>query len=37
MVEENNLEDLLDLLEEDSDEEKPSTTSDDITGTVRYN
>ena len=37
MAEENNLEDLLDLLEEDSDEEKPSTTLDNITGTVRYN
>ena len=37
MAEENNLEDLLDLLEEDSDEEKPSTTSDNVTGTVCYN
>ena len=32
MAEENNLEDLLDLLEEDSDDEKPSTTSDTVIG-----
>ena len=36
MAEENNLEDLLDLLEEDSDDEKPSTTSDNITGKSNY-